>query len=578
MKAALRLDPRSLPARGRLAKRGRLLGVSIFLLVGSVTLIPLGYLALNSFNVAPLGRGFEWGVEGWRQAYGTPQTINALVYSFLLSIRTFIGIALAFPISWLLIRVRVPGHSFIEFSLWMAWFLPPLSIAIGWITLMDPQFGLLNQLLKGISPVLSAVSLNIYSFSGILWVHLTLLTVPIMTILLTPAFRQFDASFEESARVCGSGPLKTLRRIDLPLLLPAVFVVVIAGFIRSLEAFEVEQVIGIPAGIYVYGTRIYDLVHWDPPLYPQAMALSTIFLTVLFILVVVYQYFVGSHQASTISAHSVSFRPALIGKWKYLASACLFVLIGVGIYLPLGMLVVGSFMKFFGIFSIKAPFSTKHWLSVINDPAFLSGFRNSIFIGFAVAIMGVAVYSLLAYSLRLPRMLGRNLISGLVWIPWAIPGVLLGLALLWIFISVPGLNLFYNTFGPLIIALAIKEMPIGTQMIRSAFSQISEELVQASKIVGAGWFTTFVRIELPLIAPMLVSIFVIVFMASLRDVSTTVLLVSPSTMPLSVLMLERFMTGGKEAASVIGAILSLLAILTAWGMRKLGFRLGADSV
>jgi iron(III) transport system permease protein len=99
-----------------------------------------------------------------------------------------------------------------------------------------------------------------------------------MTIVLAPAFRQMDASFEESARICGSGPVRTLRRIVLPLLKPAILVVAIAGFIRSLEAFEIEQIIGIPAGIYVYGTRIYDLVRWDPPLYSQAMALSTIFL------------------------------------------------------------------------------------------------------------------------------------------------------------------------------------------------------------------------------------------------------------------------------------------------------------
>ena len=118
---------------------------------------------------------------------------------------------------------------------------------------------------------------------------MTLLTVPIATILLAPAFRRMDASLEESARTCGANTLTVLRRIYLPLLFPAMLTVVIASFIRSLEAFEIEQVIGIPVGIYVYGTRIYDLVHWDPPLYAQAMALSTIFLGVLLLLVLLYQ-------------------------------------------------------------------------------------------------------------------------------------------------------------------------------------------------------------------------------------------------------------------------------------------------
>ena len=246
-------------------------GFLLLLGIGFITLVPLGFLILNSFNTAQLGQEISWGFEGWRQAFGAPQTIKALIYSVLLSARTFLGLAVAFLVSWLLIRVRIPASPFIEFSLWMAWFLPPLSVTIGWIALLDPHHGLINVLLAHVLPV--AYRLNIYSFSGILWVHLTLLTVPVMTILLTPAFRQMDASFEESARTCGSGPLRTLRRIVLPLLWPTVLVVTIATFIRSLEAFEIEQIIGIPAGIYVYGTRIYDLVRWDPPLYSQAMAL-----------------------------------------------------------------------------------------------------------------------------------------------------------------------------------------------------------------------------------------------------------------------------------------------------------------
>ena len=101
--------------------------------------------------------------------------------------------------------------------------------------------------------------------SGILWVHLTLTTIPVMMILLAPALRQFDASLEQSAKVCGSGNLRTLRRILIPILAPALLTSLLAGFIRGLEAFEIEQLLGIPAGIYVYATRVYDLVTFEPP-------------------------------------------------------------------------------------------------------------------------------------------------------------------------------------------------------------------------------------------------------------------------------------------------------------------------
>jgi iron(III) transport system permease protein len=550
--------------------------VGVLISVALVTLVPLLLLVLNSFNEAPLGRPFAWGLKGWGQAFQAPQTLNALKFSFLLSTRTFLGLLAAFLISWLLVRARIPGHSFIELSLWIAWFLPPLSVTIGWMTLLDPQYGLINQALKTISPF--PVGMNIYSFAGIMWVHLSLLTVPVMTILLTPAFRQMDASFEESARSCGSGPLKTLRRIVLPLLWPSVLVVTIAGLIRSLEAFEVEQLIGIPAGIYVYGTRIYDLVRWDPPLYGQAMALSTIFLGALGLLIVLYHVLIRYGEFATIRSAGMSFRPALIGKWRYLASGLLIVWVAVGIYLPLGMVLLGSFMKFFGMFHIDQPFTLKHWVSVISDPTFENALGNSLLLGFGVATIGVVLYSLLGIFMIRARYFGTSVLHFMVWIPWAIPGILLGLSLLWLFLSVPVVKFFYGTLFVLIFALILKDMPLGAQMIRAAFAQVGGELEQASRVVGAGSFTTFRRITMPLVAPMLVSVFILVFMSSVRDISTPILLAFPSTTPLSVLMLERSVAGEIEKASVIGVILSGLAIVTALIMRRLGFRFSAGSI
>jgi len=364
----------------------------------------------------------------------------------------------------------------------------------------------------------------------------------------------------------------------LPLLWPAILVVTIASFIRSLEAFEVEQIIGIPAGIYVYGTRIYDLVRWDPPLYSQAMALSTIFLLVLLALVILHQRFSSHLEFATLRPGGMSFRPALIGRWRYVASALLILWIVASIYLPLAMVLVGSFMKFFGMFGVDHPFTIQHWTLVLGDPAFTKALKNSLILGFGVATLGVLVYSLLGYTILRSGFAGRSTLSLLVWIPWAIPGILLGLSLLWIFLSVRLFNFLYGTMFVLIFSVVLKDMPIGTQMFKAAFAQIAAELEQASRVAGAGPFTTFRRITIPLVAPMIVSIFVLVFMSSIRDISTPILLATPATTPLSVLMLERSVAGEIEKAAVIGVILSGLAIITAVVMRRLGLRLGAEPV
>jgi iron(III) transport system permease protein len=235
-------------------------------------------------------------------------------------------------------------------------------------------------------------------------------------------------------------------------------------------------------------------------------------------------------------------------------------------------------MKFFGMFGIQNPFTIHHWTLVLGDPAFTKALQNSLILGFGVATLGVLVYSLLGYTILRSGFAGRSTLSLLVWIPWAIPGILLGLSLLWIFLSIPLFNFLYGTMFVLIFSVILKDMPIGTQMFKAAFIQIAEELEQASRVAGAGPFTTFRRITIPLVAPMIVSIFVLVFMSSIRDISTPILLATPATTPLSVLMLERSVAGEIEKAAVIGVILSVLAVITALVMRRLGFRMGAEPV
>ena len=348
---------------------------------------------------------------------------------------------------------------------------------------------------------------------------------------------------EQSAKVCGSGNLRTLRRILVPILAPALLTSLLAGFIRGLEAFEIEQFLGIPAGIYVYATRVYDLVTFEPPQFPQAMALSTLLLTFLFLLAFIYQLYSERTRYVTLSGRGVSFAPLRVGRWRYLASAACIGYIGLAIFLPLGLLLLASFMRLFGFFSIAEPLTLKQWGRVLGDPAFLLALRNSVVLALSVSTIGLLLYGLIAYAIARSRLAGKRALSLLVWLPWSVPGILLGMSLLWLMLTLPVVNLLYGTMGALVLALVIQSMPIGTQMLRTSFGQVGDELEQASTVSGAGWLMTYRRIMLPLIAPMLVSIFVLTFISSLRDISTTILLAGSRTRPLSLLMME-FATAG----------------------------------
>ena len=539
--------------------------------VATLTLLPVVFVIVGSFDVSQTGNPADFSLEAWRKnLLESPRTQSALGYSFLLALRAPVSAVVAFFLAWLIIRTRLPGRSFIDFAFWLAFFLPALPVTLGWILVLDPSYGLLNVALKNL-PFISGPVFNIYSVAGILWVHVTVATVPVMVILLGPALRQLDASLEESARVCGSGPLEVFRRISLPILAPAVLTGALAGFIRSLEAFEVEQVLGRPAGIYVYSTRIYDLITWEPPLFPEAMALSTFVLAILVVIALVYQRYSEGRSFVTITGRGVSFRPLATGRWRYAASTLLFAMIGIVVLLPLALLVSGSFMKLFGFF-MPDSFTTNHWERVLRDPVFLLSVRNSLIISLGTASLGVLLYGLLAYVLVRSRLFARGLVDLLVWLPWSIPGILLGIGLLWLVLSSPLLSLLYGTTAVLILVLVVKDLPIGTHMMKTSIGQIAPELEQSSHVCGAGAFTTFRRVVMPLMRPMLVSIFVLIFISAMRDLSTTILLVTPSTRSLSILMLEYAGSSARESAAVVGVIIAATALAVALLARRLGLR------
>ncbi len=564
-----------LPVRLRVSKNV-LGGVLLLSIVGACTAIPVLYVLINSFNLADPGQAFVFGFEGWREVFSEPKTLTAIGYSFLLSLRIPIAIVVAVVIAWALIRLQIPGRKFIEHALWFAFFLPSLPLTMGWILLLDPNYGLINAFLKQL-PFISGPVFSIYSVGGILWIHLTLSTIPIMVILLAPALRRMDASYEEAADMAGARLVTTLRRVTIPLIAPAMIVAFIVGLIKSLEVFEIEQLLGTPVGINVYATRVYDLIRWDPPRYAQAMALSALFLVILLFAAVVYQYLSRRYEGrATVTGKGIRLQPRLRSRWAYVISGVIFLYLGLSVLLPFSVLILGSFTKLFGFFFIAHPWTAGHWLEVFSDPLFLQAAMNSLLVGFSVATLGTLLFSLLAWVLVRTRLWGRNIISLFAWLPWAIPGLLLGMAFLSILLNVPGVSLLYGSLAPLIGVLIIKDIPLGVQMLKTALYQVSNELEEAAFMSGAGFATTFRRVTLPLIAPMCVSVFVLSFIGTLRDVSTTILLATPGTRTLSLLMFEYATASRFEAAAVIGIIIAVISFIVMWLAMRLGLKMGIE--
>jgi iron(III) transport system permease protein len=543
--------------------------------VALLVLTPLFLMILNSFQVAEPGQPMVYGLRGWHEAFTSKGMLSAIYNTFSLAIaRQAIALTLGIFLAWLLARTDIPWQSGLEFLFWLSFVLPALPVTMGWILLLDPKFGLVNQWLMKL-PFIDGPVFNIYSFWGIVWAHLTATTLGIKVMLLAPAFRNMDAVLEESSRISGATALGTLVRIITPVMLPAIMVTTILGLIRSLEAFEIELLLGVPIGFYVYSTKIYGLVIQEPPDFPPAMALSTAFLGVLLLLMIIQKIVIRRRRYTTVSGRGFSRRVTRLGRWRYPAFAFVLCLALVITVVPTAFLLLGTFMKLFGFFYIDHPWTLDNWYQVLHDPIIFRSLWNTISIGLGAGAFGVVFFSLIAYAVAKSRLPGRSLLDFLSWLPWSIPGILLGIALLWTFLGTKIFLPLYGTLYILMIAMIIKSMPFGTQLIKSVMMQLGSELEEASRISGASWSYTYLRIIYPLLFPAFLTVGLVIFISAARDISTVALLATGQSRTLSLLMLDFATEAEFEKATVVAVLIVLLVVIAALIARAFGGQLGA---
>jgi iron(III) transport system permease protein len=518
------------------------------------------------------GEPTVWAMTGWVEAFTDSKLAVAIGNTFYLAfLRVVITTVLAIFFAWVVTRTDTPLKGFIEVTLWLGFFLPLLPMTMGWILLLDPYNGLANKLLMQ-SFGLARPPFDIFSYWGIVWCHLAFST-SVRFLLLTPAFTAMDAALEDAARTSGSNNMGVLLRITIPILAPAVLASTALGFIRSLESLEIEMVLGIPAGIYVVPTKIWDYIHWEPPLYDRATALCSVFLLFVFFLIWLHRIFLRNKEFTTISGRSYMARIFPLGPWRWVTCSVSLLFISVMIILPLAMLIMGTFMEFFGNFTTEKVWTVDHWTAVISDPVFLGSLRNTLVLGLGAGVIGTVFYASISYLIVRTRLPGRGVVDTLSWLPWALPGVLISLALLWAALgSGEYVKLLYGTIALLVLAIIIKEMPLGTQIIKASVLQISRELEEASSAAGATRLDGFRRIMLPLLKPTMMSVGIIVFISAARDIPTVIFLSTSHSRTLSLLMLDYIADANQEKAAVLGVYLVFLIFALLFVGWLLGFR------
>ena len=548
-------------------------GASVVLLVtGFFILYPLALLVYGSVVVTRADGSTGYGLATWLSAVNQPGMWSSLLNTATRTIATeVISLPLAIGVSWLVARSDLPGKRLIDNFMWIAFFLPALPVLLGWILLFDPDYGLVNQLLMKGFGVAEPV-FNIYTFTGIVFAHLASRSISAKYVFLVPAFRNIDSSLEEAARVVGSGTL-AIRAILVPLLLPAILITAAISLIHSLESFEIELILGPPINFYVFSTKMYQLMRQSPPLFGEATVLGFAVLLVVLPLILWQQRLLAANRFVTVTGKA-RMQLFTLGGWRWPAF-WLLALIGIFTTVVPGIcLILGTFMNIFGRFDTARIWTADHWSEVLSDPLLLRALWNTIVMGGAAAVFGMLWFSLVAYVSVRTRYPGRKLLDFVTWLPASLPGVILSLGLLWMFLTVPVLRPVYGTIVVLVVAVLINAVTTSTQIIKSNLVQIGAELEESAYIAGAGRAATYRRIVLPLLAPVLVTAALYIFSAAARNVATIVMIATGGNRPLALLQIDYMIDGQYEAASIVGIFIVVLTWGVAMIARGIGRRFG----
>ena len=553
----------------------------LFIFVISVLVFSVVYpfllLILTSFNTAEIHEPNRYGLAHWRFALSDPNMLGALWNSITTTVaRQVIAFPIAIVVAWLIARTNMPGGKSLEFFFWIAFFLPGIPVVQAWILLAEPTTGVLNRAFALLPFVSDRGPFNIFSFWGIVWVHLVSNTISVKVMLMTPSFRNMDAALEDASRIAGAGSLRTLFRVTVPVMMPIITTLALISTLRAFQSFEVELILGTPIRFFVFGNKIFTLLRDEPPEFGAASALSIMILLVMVPLILLHRYYAVRRKYTTLSGQ---YQPQVLDlrKWKWPAFSAVFSLAMLMTVIPGVFLLMGTFMKLWGHFDIPSgSWTLDNWNVVLQDRVFMRSLRNTLYMSFGSATLALFMATMVAYIVVRIQSRLRATVDFLIWVPYALPGIVLSLAWLTILLETAWLRPLYGTLFALILVSGLSGLTTQTQITKANLLQMGTDLEDASTVSGAGFFRTMRLIVLPLLAPVLVLVWVLEFVGSAGNAVIPAILATPASRPLSLLQLEHIQSGWQEKAAVVGVILLFLTVGVAIVARTVGFRLGLE--
>lgn len=555
-------------ARGRRAGRRLFRGFNpvrsfwlglLLLLLGFLTLYPMAMLLYGSLHSTPPGMAGTFNLDGYRALLSRESLVilaNTVGISFLHSVFSMV---LAILFAWIIARTDTPGRQTLEVLITLPFFIPPLVTAMAWAMLGNPRAGALNQLWKALTGAKQS-PIDIYSYGGVIW-HMMQYATPFLFLLIVDAMRAIDPSLEEASRMSGAGQWRTFRRVTLMMLAPILTGAFLLSFIRGIESFDSAWFLGMPAGIKVITTTIYDsITQRATPDYQYATALSFTISAMMCLLLVLQWSLLRGRSFYTVTGKGYAPRLHRLGRWRWATFALCVLFFVITVVLPVGQLLLGSFFKFFGFYRLDM-LTLNNYRMVLENDELGRSIVNTAIAGVVGATLTMVLGSIVAYVTIRTRWRIRVAIEALAWLPWLLPGIVMGIGFLWAFAMLPGPVQIYGTLWALIVAYVALGTPLAVRVMAGSYTQLSADIEECSRVHGATWWQTLWRILIALSWPAFAVGWTLIFFGILRELSASILLYSVGSEVMSVELLKLWSNGKAEEVSVIGLLMMVLVIV-----------------
>jgi iron(III) transport system permease protein len=547
--------------------------VVIIGLTALAVLAPLSLVFYQSFLTAPFFQPTA------RLSFGAYQFVfadadfwTAFATTLLLAAgMTVIAVPLGAALAFLMVRTDLPGRQWLEPVILVPIFVSAVVLAFGYVVALGPV-GIVSTVVKDI---IGVVPWNLYSLSSLIAIA-GLTHVPHVYLYTAAALRGLGSDVEEAARTMGANPWQIATGVSLPMVLPAILFAGVLVFFLGFELFGLPLVLGDPQGLLVLSTYLFKLTNkLGVPSY-QLMAVVVVAIVAVTAPLVFMQRRLLRQAQRYVSVRGKGVRSTALrlGKWRWPAFTLIALWFAITVLVPLAGITLRSFVETWGEGVVLSEVLTlEHYRELTEYPNVVRSIVNTLGIGVIGGAAAVLCYTAIALAIHRWPSRWTRLVDYLVMVPRAMPGLVAGLALLWVFLFFKPLSPLRETPISIWLAYSIVWLAYGMRLISGTLIQVGPELEEAARTIGASETRVKLDVTLPLIRYGMLASWLLVFLIFVREYSTGIYLLGPGTEVIGSLLVSLWGTGAVDlvsALSVVNVVMIGVGLLIAV---RLGVRL-----